>query len=187
MARIPVELKNTIQLLYANARTTPTLLLDDAVPIRRGVLQGGVLSSDLFNRYVNDLAELLVNSGYNSFYYTDDLAVITHGELPVRRLVELIERWCRRNFMQLNKTKCGIMFLSGQSTLTARDTTLNEIAGVPLVQSYKYLGIHLTKNLQPGVHLQHLRDKLVKFQKMSFILRAHRAPPHLMLTMWKVF
>jgi hypothetical protein len=32
-----------------------------------------------------------------------------------------------------------------------------------------------------------LRGKLAKFQKMTFILRANHAPPHILLTLWKVF
>jgi hypothetical protein len=37
-ARFPIEVTNTIQLLYENARTTPSFSFDDAVPIKRGVL-----------------------------------------------------------------------------------------------------------------------------------------------------
>ncbi len=59
-ARFPRDLKNTVQFLYSNAKTTPSLSHLDAVAIKRGVLQGGVLSPDFFNRYVNDLAERLV-------------------------------------------------------------------------------------------------------------------------------
>jgi hypothetical protein len=57
------------------------------VPIRRGVLQGGVLSPDLFNRYINDLAERLSREEYAAFYYADDLAVIVHGKARVRMLI----------------------------------------------------------------------------------------------------
>jgi hypothetical protein len=46
-----------------------------------------VLSPDLFNRYINDLAELLNREGYAAFYYADDLAVIVHGKARVRMLV----------------------------------------------------------------------------------------------------
>ncbi len=69
--------------------------MDDAVPIRRGVLQGGVLSPELFNRYINDLAERLVRDKFNCFYYADDLAVLVHGQLYG------IESWCTVKFMAL--------------------------------------------------------------------------------------
>ena len=72
-----------------------------------------MLSPDLFNRYINDLAERLVREGFAYLYYADDLAVIVHGKARVRLLVELIESWCRVNFMPINKAKCGAMFLAG--------------------------------------------------------------------------
>ncbi len=46
---------------------------------------------------------------------------------------------------------------------------------------YKYLGVLLTKTLSPYHHLQRVADKLAKFQKISFILRAHKAPPHIVV------
>jgi hypothetical protein len=72
-----------------------------------------VLSPDLFNRYINDLAERLIREGYAAFYYADDLAVIVYGKARVRTLIQLIESWCKTNFMAINKAKCGAMFLTG--------------------------------------------------------------------------
>jgi hypothetical protein len=51
--------------------------------------------------------------------------------------------------MAINKTKCGAMFLAGHASLTEKEKLLESIEGVPLVASYKYLGVHLTKTLQP--------------------------------------
>jgi hypothetical protein len=95
--------------------------MEDAVPIKRGVLQGGVLSPELFNRYINDLVERLVRENFNCFYYADDLAVLVHGEVRIQRLVKSIENWCATNYMALNKQKCCIMCLAGQSGLSARN------------------------------------------------------------------
>ena len=187
-ARIPTDLKNTLQLLYANVRTSPTFSPADAVPIRRGVLQGGVLSPDLFNRYVDDLAERLKNKGFEAFFYADDLAIITFGELGARQVITVVTQWCNLNHMQLNKDKCGVMFLStGHSTLNNWEIRQKTVADVPIVATYKYLGVHLQKNLQPTVHLEYLREKLARFQKMTFILRAHNAPQSVNQMLWKVF
>jgi hypothetical protein len=161
--RIPVDLRNTIQLLYSGAHTTPTLSADDAVAIKRGVLQGGVLSPDLFNYYIDDLSMQLKRDNYLHYYYADDLAVIVHGEAQVKRLVRSIEDWCRRNFMSLNKAKCGAMFLAGHSTLSADELRQKTVEGVPIVAKYKYLGVYLQKNLQPSAHLDFLKEKLKKF------------------------
>jgi hypothetical protein len=51
--------------------------------------------------------------------------------------------------MAINKTKCAAMFLAGHASLSEKEKLLESIEGVPLVASYKYLGLHLTKTLQP--------------------------------------
>jgi hypothetical protein len=61
----------------------------------------------------------------------------------VQRLIKSVENWCTRSYMALNKTKCGAMFLAGQSTLSAWKLCEKNIAGVPIVATYKYLGVHL--------------------------------------------
>ncbi len=105
----------------------------------------------------------MTRDGYAAFYYADDLAVIVHGKARVRMLIELIETWCHTNFMAINKAKCGAMFLAGHALLSEKEKLLGNIEGVPLVASYKYLGVHLTKTLQPQVHLEYLRIKIQKF------------------------
>lgn len=89
--------------------------------------------------------------------------------------------------MELNKSKCGVLFLAGQSNLSNWELECVAVSGVTIVTEYKYLGVILTKTLSPTRNLQRVADKLVKFQKMSFILRAHKAPPHIIQTLWKVF
>jgi hypothetical protein len=43
--------------------------------------------------------------------------------------------------MSLNKDKCGVMFLAGQSILSSHERQLKVLAGVPIVATYKYLGV----------------------------------------------
>jgi hypothetical protein len=71
--------------------------------------------------------------------------------------------------------------------LSAKEQLKKSLSGVPFVAQYKYLGVILNKTLQPIAHLAHLQEKLTKFQRMSFILRAHRAPVHILQMLWKVF
>ncbi len=75
--------------------------------------------------------------------------------------------------MEINKSKCGIMFLSGQIDLPRKEKIRANIEGIPIVQHYKYLGIILNKMLSPSNHLTAFANKLAKFQQMSFILLAH--------------
>ncbi len=101
----------------------------------------------MFNRYINDLAELLVREKFNTFYYADDLAVLAHGDYQVLHIVKIIETWCARNYMALNKSKCGIMSLAGRSTISEQERKKGNLAGIPYVASYKYLGVYLNRTL----------------------------------------
>jgi hypothetical protein len=73
--------------------------LVDTLPVRRGVLQWGVLSPELFNRYIDDLANQLCEKGIKIYYYADDLAVLGHGKAKLNSIIELIEKWCSLNEM----------------------------------------------------------------------------------------
>ena len=57
-AKYPLYLINTINQLYSKAHTSP-LSMQFAVKIRKGVLQGGILSPILFTLYIDDLAAIL--------------------------------------------------------------------------------------------------------------------------------
>jgi hypothetical protein len=59
------------------------------------------------------------------------VAVIVHDEASVQRLIKSVENWCAKNYMALNKTKYSVMFLAGQSTLSAWELREKNIAGVP--------------------------------------------------------
>jgi hypothetical protein len=49
--------------------------------------------------------------------------------------------------MALNKAKCGAMLIGSQSSLSTREKATKNIAGVPIVASYKYLGVIISKTL----------------------------------------
>ena len=74
--------------------------------------------------------------------------------------------------MAINKKKCGTIKISGKNKkLTAKEIKEDNILGIKLVETYKYLGINLDKRLEPTNHLEHLNKKLEKFKKMTNILR----------------
>ena len=73
--RYSKQLINTIEYLYGRAHATPGTL-QDRVKIKKGVLQGGIISATLFNLYIDDLLrELNRFFGAKPYAYADDLAV----------------------------------------------------------------------------------------------------------------
>ena len=120
--------------------------------------------------YINDLIGLLGREGFKCYFYADDFAVLTHGEQEIIRLAKLVDDWCRDNLMSINKNKCGILFIAGRNSFSKFETTKKKIADIPIVDSYKYLGITLKKTLTPNYHIEKVTEKLEKFRKMQYIL-----------------
>ena len=81
-----------------------------AAKIKKGVLQGGILSPLLFTLYINDLAEELEKQGLIfPYFYADDLAVLVCGKVNMKKTIKIIENWCKKNYITLNYKKCGKM------------------------------------------------------------------------------
>ena len=55
--------------------------------IKKGVLQGGVLSPELFNRFINDLANELKKINVKIYLYADDLGVIFTGKKKAEKII----------------------------------------------------------------------------------------------------
>lgn len=159
----------------------------DAISIKRGVLQGGVLSPFLFNTYINDLSQSLKNINAKFYLYADDLAVLVHGQKKANDVITSVLQWCKKNKMQINAKKCGVMFLGGTRKLTVAEKAQKTLMDIPIVNCYKYLGVNIWKNLRPPTKDPLVTDKLSRYRKMLFILRKNRAPPYVMQTNCKAF
>ena len=138
-----------------------TLPRDQPHKINSGVAQGSLVSPLLFDLYVNDLIEGLSTEfgQQNVFAYADDVAVLCLGYSDVRSALSLVERWSSANSMELNKKKCGILSVCKKSTPLRR----KEIAGVPFVAEYKYLGVPLDQALTLKHLLAHVKKKTKRF------------------------
>ncbi len=81
----------------------------------------------MFNRYINGLADLLKSKGFEIFYYADGLAAIANGLNRVTVVVGIVKTWGKRNLMEINKSKCGVMVLAEQQQLTSKEIILKTI------------------------------------------------------------
>ena len=81
------------------------------VKINRGAPQGSIISPILFNIVINDLIkEVKEEFGEEqiTLAYADDLLFIIHGKVKVKKLISIVENWCRKNHMSINYNKSGI-------------------------------------------------------------------------------
>ena len=78
---------------------------DEVVLSNKGVPQGAVLSPTLFNIYINPLLRRLSDARIKTLAFADDIAAITHGELELRRCINIVNKWSDEFQIHLNKQK----------------------------------------------------------------------------------
>lgn len=146
----------------------------------KGLAQGSILSPALFNIYIEDLVDKISQDlGMNHediLLYVDDILLLCHSPEYVRRCISLVESWCEQNGMKLNKHKSGIVVFSPRNAKNIPFMELKEverdkkivkewmpstkdIAGVPILSSYKYLRTRLEAKLSLKPQMNYIRDK----------------------------
>ena len=123
-------------------------------------MQGSPISPYLFDTYIEELIEKIKNIGPLRdecvlMYADDHLAVICYNERKVKQVIRIIEEWSEINGLIVNKKKNGIMQVMG----TKKQTTLKDdnISGIPVVKSYKYLGLHIDERLSVENHCNEMK------------------------------
>ena len=145
-----------------------------------GVMQGSMASPAAFNIIAEELVRV-IKAKFNSdditiLSYADDFAIIIRKpEFDLTNLIKLIENWCYEQNMHLNKKKCGIMF---HKHIPKKSWIYNksEIRNIPIVDSYKYLGITLQSNLSSELALKQIFDKCRKYTARLFIYNSKIDP-----------
>lgn len=136
---------NSVKLTYSSIYTQ--VGRDSAaIPINRGVLQGGILSPGLFNIYIDDLLQGLREDRHHTICaYADDIAIICSNKHSLRRAVNRCQRWGEENGIPINYMKSGIMKIKKKAHASKQQ--LVEF-GIPLVSHYKYLGVRISESLR---------------------------------------
>ena len=87
--------------------------------VTNGVRQGGVLSSKLFNVYINGLSNILNNcttSGFlggkriNHMTYADDLCIVSLSSAVLQNLPSICDKYCASHSITFNVKKSVCMF-----------------------------------------------------------------------------
>ena len=82
--------------------------------VSAGVRQGGVLSPDLYNIYVDDLIQLLQSSGIGCYiastfaaalFYADDMCILAPSLKGLQKLLNICGSYCERWDIGLNAKK----------------------------------------------------------------------------------
>ena len=105
---------DALKLLYDATQSSIKLgnYMTDMFPVQYGVKQGCKMSPTLYSVYINDLAEDInaLGAGINIdddvnlaiLLYADDVTLIAPDENSLQRMLDVVNRWCRKWRMTLN-------------------------------------------------------------------------------------
>ncbi len=155
------KIYNAIESMYVN--TSSAIKINNkqsVVYITSGMRQGDVLSTTLFNIYINDLAKEIkyLNIGISIgelkvsiLLYADDLVLLAESEKDLQRVLDKLNKWCLKWKMQVNQSKSNVVhFRKKVQPRTNVSYTLGNV-DLKLVDRYRYLGIVFNEYLDFNV------------------------------------
>ena len=133
-------------------------MLSDLTDLISGVIQGSVLGPLMFLAYLNELAEILEKFGITVKFFADDvkLYVKIKNDVDVCVLQEAVDalcRWAEVWQLSISIDKCSVLNIGKcvPSTTISIDGAL-----LPYVTSCRDLGITVTSDLTPSVHVNNI-------------------------------
>ncbi|KAI5629002.1 gastrula zinc finger protein XlCGF28.1-like [Silurus asotus] len=144
------------QAVRVGKHTSSTLTLSTGAP------QGCVLSPLLYSLYTHDCVATSNSTTIRKF--ADDTVVVglisNNDETAYLQEVKNLERWCQENNLLLNVSKTKELIVDF-STKQERSYQPLNICGTPVerVDSFRYLGVHITQDLSWSCHINTLVKK----------------------------
>ena len=143
----------------------------DWFSVKSGLKQGCILSTLLFNLYINDLSDvlskltkgILVDNMYiNHLCYADDLALIAENEYDLQCLLDILTVWCNTNYMSVNYNKTKVIHFRNQSVKKSVFQFKCGVSSIEYTDSYKYLGLVLNEHLDYSVMVKYVAQSATR-------------------------
>ena len=156
-AGINGKIYKVIKSMYSSSqsRVKSKHTMSEHIEITQGVHQGRVLSPVLFNIFINDIGEDLLENNVpilnghkiSHLLYADDLLLLSTSENELQRNITIINEFCNKWGLSVNADKSKVMVFS-KSGRMSKDQYIFTIGHAVLenVNQYKYLGVHISAN-----------------------------------------
>ena len=141
--------------LYSNMECSVRLNgnMTDWFNVDSGLKEGCILSSIMFNIYVNSLIDDInaLNIGIDIdneklaiLLYADDVVLLAENEKDLQKMLDVLNFWCKNNALYVNVNESKIMHFRNPSVpRTDFNLTINGNS-MECVNCYQYLGLLLT-------------------------------------------
>jgi hypothetical protein len=136
----------------------------DLYDVNSGVLQGGVLSPQIFNIYVREMQNNLKYC--KPYQFADDSALL----IPIYNLddsdnfqhdINNFVIWCEKRKLNINALKTKLIRFTKKLNINHIDYYINNLK-IEMVSSHKHLGIYLDDKLTFNEHFDYVIAKSIK-------------------------
>jgi hypothetical protein len=123
------------------------------VTAARWCLQGGVLSPLLWSLVIDDLLWGLINNGYYTVGYADDIAILINGKFPqtvsevLQTALCTVQQWCERTKLSVNPNETVVIPFTWKRNIKGLREPVLFNKRIQLSSEIKYLGVTLDKGL----------------------------------------
>ena len=142
---------------------------------KRGVPQGGILSTTLFNIIINNIIKELSPDIYGSLY-VDDCSIsykskyIPTLERKLQHHINKITKWAKENGFKFLKTKTKCIHFCNHRKLHNNPTLNIEEENTPFVDQHKHLGAIFDKKLNFIPHINYIKTKCNKALRLFWVI-----------------
>ena len=133
-----------------------------------GVKQGDVLSTLLFNIFINDLPNIftggnenptIFNTQISSLLFADDLIIFALTKDELQTKINKLEEYCKKWGLTVNTSKTKIMIFNKQGALIKKHKFFLHGMEIEPVNQYSYLGFTLIPSGKAHIGIDNLINK----------------------------
>ena len=128
-----------------------------------GEPQRSIPAPAFFNIYINKLLTDIEEAGVSEediLAYADDLLIFCEDKEQFKKIIRLINNWCAGSNVKLNASKSAIVEFVHRRNYSKSLLKIDEsFEGIPIKDSYRYLGMLLTQRLSAKDHSDWVAQK----------------------------
>lgn len=152
-------------------------LISNPFPVHQGVRQGGILSTELYKVYINDILDQLENSGLGSYIgniycgsptCADDVALVANSPSDLQSMISTVENYSIQEKYKLQPTKSLVL----KNVPSTRNTDFEfEINNTAMLQpsSAPHIGIKHSSDLKKTINI-HIEGNISKARRTMYSL-----------------